>query len=199
MTKFYNRLFTARVVSFAMAVFVLFGCASTNRPGVSATDNQKRQQAVGKSDLLIVPGQRVGPISLDMAWDEVIAILGKPDFSYVNTGDRTKIGTQLRYWSINLEVFFDSSATPTVTSIRVLAYTPKPKTFGSMTWPDFEPIGAAFRTAEGIGLGDSSFDVARKYGSYQSDAGPLMMNYNERGLHFIVTKDHRLWSISIRK
>jgi hypothetical protein len=182
---------------FAIAGISFFGCASTSSGNVSGADVQKRQQAVAKSDLVIVPGRRIGPVRLGMGWDEVIATLGEPDFSYTNTGDRSKIGTQMRYWSLNLEVFFDTSATPTVNSIRVVAYPSKSMSFGSMTWADLEPVKTAFKTSDGIGLGASSFDVARAYGTYQAD-GMVDMNYKQRGLYFLVTKDHRIWSITTR-
>src|ERR1041384_2357686 len=58
-------------ICLAIAALLPLGCASTS--SVSTADLQKRQQAMAKSDLLIVPGQRVGPIRLGMGWDEVIA------------------------------------------------------------------------------------------------------------------------------
>ncbi len=167
----------------AFLASALFGCASTGTNAVSGANLQKRQQALAKSDLLIVPGQRIGPVRLGMGWDEVIATLGEPDFSYTNTGDITKIDTQMRYWSLNLEVFFDTSATPTVKSIRVVAYPSKSIEFGSLTWADLEPVATAFKTADGIGLGASSFDVARSYGTYQAN-GMVDMNYKQRDLYF---------------
>ena len=184
-------------MALAVTVLILSGCASTSSRNVSAADLQKRQQALARSDLLIVPGNRIGPVRLGMAWDEVIAMLGKPDFSYINTGDPTKISTQLKYFSLNMEISFDTSATPSVTLIRVLAYGKHPFTFGTVTWAEFEPIETAFHTDEGIGLGASSFEVARKYGSYESN-GMVAMDYKQLGLYFIVTKDHRIWSISTR-
>lgn len=185
---------------FAIAGFVFFGCASTSSNNASNADLQKRKQALANSDLLIVPGQRIGPVRLGMGWDEVIAALGEPDYSYTNTGDPLKIDTQMRYFSLNLQIFFTTSAAPTVNSIKVLVYPSNGRTltFGSMTWADLEPVTTAFKTAEGIGLGASSFDVARTYGTYEA-VGMVGMNYKQPPLFFNVTKDHRVWAIITRR
>jgi len=185
---------------FSMAL-TLAGCASTDsgvsRPSVSNAEMQKRIQAVAKTDHIIVPGQRVGPIRLGMAWDEVIATLGKPDWSYINDGDRTKNDTEMDYNSLDMEIRFDSTPTPAVTSIRILAHASVEKTFGELVWSDFDPVNNVFQTAQGIGLGTSSFQAARIYGTYKYSSF-INMDYPSLGLYFTVTKDHRIWSITVR-
>jgi hypothetical protein len=41
------------------------------------------------------------------------------------------------------------------------------------------------------------FDVARTYGGYEAN-GMVDMNFKQRDLYFLVTKDHRIWSITTR-
>jgi hypothetical protein len=186
------------------AVFLLASCASET--SVSKSDLQKRQQALVTTDNLIVPGERVGPVRLGMAWDEVQDLLGKPDFSYVNTGDRLKIGTEMDYNSLNMEIYFNQSPTPRVTSIRVVAQlhnlsfsalggTTTVK-WGDTVWSMFDPVVTAFRTKEGVGIGSTSFDVTRALGTYRYDSG-IDMKFDSLGLLFLVTKDHRVWSIGV--
>jgi hypothetical protein len=103
---------------------------------------QKRQQAIAQSDMLIVPGQRIGPIRLGMGMDEVVAKLGQPDFTETS---------EWRYWSLNLVVGFYTSPAPAVAGLS------------TQIWADV-PLSTVFRTAEGIGIGSSSFDVKRAYG-----------------------------------
>lgn len=179
----------------AITAFLFFGCASTGSNSVSGADVQKRQQALARSDLLIVPGQRVGPIRIGIGWDEVIATLGEPDFSYVNTGDPLKIETQMRYHSLNLEIVFGGSATPMVKLMRVVARSTKQTYCQASNWAEMEPVTTAFKTAEGIGLGSSSFDVARTYGPYEA-VGTVFMRYPQRNLGFTVTPDHRVCAIT---
>jgi hypothetical protein len=189
--------------SLAAATLTLSGCDGTvstaSSTHVSGPDLQKRQQALVNSDHLIVPHTRVGPVRLGMGWDEVLATLGQPDWSYVNPGDTSKISTIMEYRSLNMDIRFDSSATPAVTSIVVRAYGPE----GDRTstneayWSTFStPISTSFQTVEGIQLGSTSFDVSRKLGSYTSH-GNVGMEFKELGLFFSITLDHRVWAIDI--
>src|ERR1041384_1739129 len=106
-------------ICLAIAALLPLGCASPS--SVSTADLQKRQQAMAKSDLLIVPGQRVGRIRLGMGWGEGIATLGDPHCSYTNPGDPSKIDTQMKSLSLNLVLYFGTSAAPTIKQISVAA------------------------------------------------------------------------------
>lgn len=145
------------------AATLLGGCAASN---VSAADMQKRQQALAASDLLIVPGERIGPVRLGMGMDEVLSKLGRPDI--VVDDEAISIW---RYWSLSLTVSFDDIAAPVVRDIN------------TMYWSDV-PSHSVFKTAEGIGIGSSSFDVNRTYGSPDSGGPQNVMNYFSRGMQF---------------
>jgi len=153
-----------------------------------------------QNDHLIVPGQRVGPIRLGMGMDEVLATLGKPAWSYINPGDYLKIDTEMNYPSLDLEIRFTAGATPTVKSITVTAYTKSSMLMNRVTWSDIRHFNNVFHTAQGFGLGSSSFEVARAYGSYDSNSTRAVgnnMNYKNLGLYFLSTQDFRIYSISI--
>jgi hypothetical protein len=134
----------------AALALMLAGCDSISGSSnnVSAADMQKRQQALAASDLLIVPGGRIGPVRLGMGLDEVFAKLGQPD--YINPGTEDRL-LQWQYWSLNLNVDFDNSAAPAVVEIA------------NMDWTN-APLLTIFRTDKGIGIGSTSFDVQRAYG-----------------------------------
>ncbi len=142
----------------------LTGCAAGR---ASAADLQKRQQAMAQSDQLIVPDQRIGPVRLGMGMDEVIAELGQPDFTDKVDGGHPS----WRYWSLNLTVVFDRSSAPAVDWIE------------TNTWTD-SPLLTVFRTAEGLHIGSSSFDVKRAYGSPEVDQNGYVMQYNSRKIDF---------------
>ncbi len=142
----------------------LAGCGAS---GASAADLQKRQSAMAQSDHLIVPGQRIGPVRLGMGMDEVVAELGQPDFTEtVDEGHPS-----WRYWSLNLTVVFDRSSAPAVDWVE------------TNTWTD-SPLLTVFRTADGLHIGSSSFDVKRAYGSPEKDQHGYVMEYDSRKIDF---------------
>jgi len=157
------------------AVVLLAGCASS---GVSAADMQKRQQAVAASDLLIVPGERIGPVRLGMGMDELVAKLGQPDIVIHQIVD-----DRWDYRSLNLMVGIDHSAAPAVNDIS------------NVNWSD-APLLTVFKTAEGIGIGASSFDVKRVYGSPDSGDSYDMTYHSLRMRFFITDTDHSVMQIS---
>jgi len=180
------------------AAVTLSGCATQS--DVSDADMQMRQEAVAKTDHLIVPGQRVGPVRLGMGMDEVLATLGKPDWSYINPGDYTKIDTEMGYNSLDLLIYFTTGAAPTVSVIEVRANTKESMLVGEIHWSDLMPVNDVFKTNRGFGLGASSYDVSRAYGSYDSlpaAAGSNML-YKRIGLLFLVTQDFRIYTIQVR-
>ena len=180
---------------------MLTGCGSMlgSGRGASASDQQKVQQALAASDHLIVPGERIGPIRLGMGMDEVVAILGQPD-----NGAKTYYGqddVKWHYLSINLVVYFSGGTAPTVESVQTTAgaKSGRPLELATSTWADFAPINIAFRTANGVELGSTSFDAARAYSSYSyKDFGPSLMAFSDLGISFTVeSSDCSITSISI--
>jgi hypothetical protein len=140
---------------------------------VSAADLQKRQQAMAASDHLIVPGQRIGPIHLGMGMDEALRTMGQPDRSYMmkNSSGESSGKQSWNYDSLNLSASFSDSSAPVVTEIITSAYG-KP------------PIRTAFKTANGIGLGASSFDVKRAYSLYKDSGDSEALYYRSIGIIF---------------
>lgn len=177
--------FSRRILFFG-ASFAL--CAFAVRGALAA-------QILG--DRLIVPGDRVGSIRLGMAWDDVLGLLGQPTSSYTNTGDYLKVDTYLQYDSLNLRVDFTNSAAPIVRYIHVLALSRGEFTFGTVVWNDFDPPSSDFQAVGGIGLGSSSFDVAKRFGSNFAHQSVIDMLYPALGIAFLVTVDHRVWQITV--
>jgi hypothetical protein len=195
---------TSNLIQLSLAAamtLTLAGCAFPTGSGsrVSATDLQKRQQALASSDNLIVPGQRIGPISLGMGMDQVAATLGQPDVArtdyYPNGG--AAYNTSWWYDSIDMKIYFTTGAAPSVSSVETRLYTNRSGlTMGNTAWSDLTPGRTTFQTASGIRLGSSSFDATRAYGAY-TDRGGIIMTYDRLGIVFTVTDDHRIYWIDV--
>src|ERR1700686_4218362 len=166
---------------------MLTGCASGSGSSVSALDLQKRQQAFAAADHLIIPGERIGPIRLGMGMDEVAATLGKPDYAFpikVEGSERT-FGYEWKYFDLNMRVSFSSDSAPSVTIVETVAWSDSNHELGQLTWADFRPIATRFQTANGLGLGASSFDIKREYSSFNyRDAEGIGMFYENLGIGF---------------
>jgi hypothetical protein len=161
--------------------------------GLSAADREKRLKALAASDHLIVPGQRVGPIYLDMAMDEVIAILGRPD-----SKQTTRDSYHWNYQDLNMQIDFSLGAAPSVRQVGTSAYMKKPIDTNSMVWSDLKPLTVVFHTQNGIQLGASSFDVKRAFRSYSyRDPQGAEMSYESLGIRFGVMSDFRVWAIAV--
>lgn len=168
------------------------GCA-TSGSNVSPADMQKRQQALANSDHLIVPGQRIGPIRLGMGMDEVVATLGQPDYANTAYG-----WTTWKYVSLNMSISFPSGAAPGVNSVSAVAWNDSGKTIGESTWADVNPVTTVFQTANGIGLGSSTFDVKRGYASSNyTDGGGYSMDFTGLGIAFWSINDRRVTTIIV--
>jgi len=158
------------------AMLALSGCA-TNSSAVEhyKPDEQRRQQVFAASDKLIVPGRRIGPISLGMGMDEVVGKLGKPDLNIAGGQypGGAHYGPEFRYWSLNLAIVFDASAAPAVVSVQ------------NVKWRDAALL-AVFKTADGVGIGSTSFEVKRVFGTPSQDASEVMW-YRSRGVFFEFT------------
>src|SRR5262249_37330509 len=135
---------------------------------VPAADAQRREEVI-KSNRLIVPGERIGPIRLGMGMDEVRAVLGQPDETFSGEPDPEIVGDtwapMWHYKSISLLIWFSGDAAPIATSIATVARSGegfKPKVY--------------FRAAEGVQIGTSSYDVKRAYGT-PLESGPDYMRY----------------------
>jgi hypothetical protein len=88
---------------------------------LSAEDLQKRQ-AVKAADHLIVPSRGIGPLRPGMAQDQVLAILGQPDYA---VPAKRYFSPKYMYDSLNLIVYFSADAAPTVISITAQAFSEK--------------------------------------------------------------------------
>jgi hypothetical protein len=153
-------------------------------------------QVLAGSDHMIVPGQRVGPVRIGMGWDEVLQLMGQPDWSHTKIGNNPmEVDTQLRYG--NMTIYFNTSATPKVYNIGLDANCRPNVQFGNMVWSycRLSDVFASFKTSEGIGLGATSFEVSRALGDYTDPGGSgIMMRYSQ--IVFTITRDHRVWHLN---
>lgn len=183
------------------AALMLTGCASGSGSSVSALDLQKRQQAFAAADHLIIPGGRIGPIRLGMGMDEVTATLGKPDYAFpIQTeGSERIFGYEWKYFSLNIRITFSSDSAPSVTTVETIAWSDTNREYGKQTWADFRPITTIFQTANGLGLGASSFDIKRAYSSFNyRDVEGIGMIYENLGISFSLEPGtHRIWAIQV--
>jgi hypothetical protein len=181
-----------------LIVLLLIGVsafAGNKKIKLSPADLQKRQ-AVIASAREIVPGRRIGPISLGMGQDQVLATLGQPDYAIPAQGYS---GPKYYYDSLNLIVFFTSEAAPSVNFISAQAFTKGVRTLGKTNWKDIQPIQTNWSGSSGVNLGATAFDVKRAYSAYgYEDTSGIMMNYKGLGISFVLTMDHMVSSISVK-
>jgi hypothetical protein len=142
---------------FAIAAFVaLSGCVSVP-PG----DLTKRQQAVATHGTAIIPGERIGPVTIGMTTADLLAMLGEPDEKKeTRFDDGTLWDVTWNYFSINLSV-----------SVKANGTTPWVYQVGASTWFDKRPKLVSYTTSKGIGFGASAFAVKAAYGDPSSEAG----------------------------
>lgn len=184
-----------------IAVLLLAGCAGGGGGGSvdvwqGARGNpQMQQQAMAKTDHLIVPGGRIGPIRLGMSMDEVTDTLGASPLYLNRHGGPGLIGTTLKYPALNLTIDFDKSPTPTAFNIQ---YSVSARSNAATAWSDFEPASVDFHTARGLTVGSTSFDASRMYGQYHYTSSDDM-NFEQLKMELLLTDDHRVWSIEIGK
>jgi hypothetical protein len=154
--------------------------------------------AQNRGDQLIVPGERVGSIQLGIFEDQVLSLLGQPTSSTTFPGHQYVNEFAYGYRALNMSIIigFDGSPADRVTAISVSQYSKQTVTYGSAVWSDFMPVVSKFHTAEGITIGSSSFDVARKFGSNYVTNGMFMV-YCQRGIQFLPTTDDRVFLFGI--
>jgi hypothetical protein len=148
-------------------------------------------------DNKIIPGERIGAIRLGMGMDEVQSQLGKPS-GWTTAGQGQ--GATWYYVDLNLSISFSTGAAPYVRGVSTNVWARKPKTtFGKMYWKGMTPVKVVFQTANGIGLGSTSFDVSRAYSGneHEDDSYGIGMSYKSLGLYFQFTMDHMVRSIAI--
>jgi len=183
-----------------MVLLLLLVCVSASAGNkkikLPPADLQKRQAAIASADHQIVPGRRIGPISLGMGQDQVLAILGQPDYAIPAQGYG---GPKYYYDSLNLVVFFTSEAAPSVNFITAQGFTKGVRTLGKTNWKDIQTIQTNLSANSGVNLGSTSFDVKRAYSAYgYEDSSGIMMNYKGLGFSYVLTMDHMVSSISVR-
>lgn len=167
----YTDVRTVRVYLLGVALAVL--CISTLPLRMSA------------SDYKIIPGERIGDVSLSMPIDEVLKILGTP--SQVDRVER--VG---RYnWQQKHIRVFQSLDTGVIFAIRTYWAAQTTKGGGS------RPLPNPHRTDKGIGIGATPEEVRRAYGEegclMKDDTYPLGMTreflWFELGIAFFVATD----------
>jgi hypothetical protein len=183
-----------------LMVLLLLVCLSASagnkKNKLSPTDLQKRQAVISSPDHQIAPNRRIGPISLGMGQDQVLAILGQPDFDVPARGYGSS--PQYYYDSLNLIIYFTTDAAPAVSMITAQGFTKGARTLGKTDWKNIQPIETNWSASAGVQLGSSSFEVKRAYSAYgYEDTGGIMMNYKGLGISFILTMDHMVSSISV--
>jgi hypothetical protein len=182
-----------------MVLLLLLICVSASAGGkkikLSPADLQKRQAVMASADHEIVPGRRIGPIRLGMGQDQVLQILGQPDYDL--PGDRGHY-PNYQYISLNLRVSFSSGSTPSVIVIDAQGWSSGHKTLGETHWKQIEPVEVNWATSSGVKLGSSSFDVKRGFGTPGEDDSRYSMLYKNLGLSLILTVDYVVDSISVR-
>lgn len=184
-----------RLVAFT---FLVLTATLVSAPRASEAQSRRTDPNVVTSpDNLIVPNQRIGAIRLGMPMDEVQSLLGKP-YGGIRADNALKTGPTYDYPSVNLEISFSFGAAPSVTDIRAKSWPRKSKTLGNLYWKDIMPVNVSFKTAEGITVGSSAFDVLRAYKAYEyQDEQGLSMRYKSLGLIFFTTMDHMVYGIGI--
>jgi hypothetical protein len=184
-----------KTILIALLLIGVSACATDRKIKLSPEDLQKRQ-AVIASAREIVPGRRIGPISLGMGQDQVLATLGQPDYAIPVQGYSPP---KYYYDSLNLVIFFTSDAAPSVNYISAQAFSKGARTLGNTNWKDIQPVQTNWSASAGVNLGATSFDVKRAYSAYgYEDSGGIMMNYKSLGISFILTMDHKVSSISVK-
>jgi hypothetical protein len=175
------------------ALIILFvGCASVP-PG----DLAKRQEAITNSGLLIEPGRRIGPLSLGMATEDVLNLLGEPDEKRsFRSDDGSVYMVEWSYWSLNLCMWIKADGT-----------TARIEQLFTQNWMERRPVLTKFTTREGAGVGDTSSAIKRIYGSGSSELGGLdyywgNITYDDSGIMFglrrsDLDRDFRVHSIGI--
>jgi hypothetical protein len=178
-----------------LLAFCISAGARNKKIKLSSADLQKRQAVIASADHQIVPARRIGPISLGMGQDQVLSVLGQPDYAIPGRGYGG--GPQYYYDSLNLIILFTSDAAPSVTSITAQAFTKGVRTLGKTDWKNIMPVETNWSTNPGVKLGATAFDVKRAYSAYGYEDTGVMMNYKGLGIRFILTMDHMVSSISV--
>jgi hypothetical protein len=178
-----------------LLLFCVSASAGVKKTKLSAADLQKRQAVMASADHQIVPGSRIGPIRLGMGQDQVLEILGQPDYDI--PGNRA-FYPRYQYISLNLCVSFSGGSTPTVIVIEAQGWTNgHNKTLGDTYWKQIERVEMNWSTGTGVKLGSSSFDVKRAFSAYGFDDSRYSMLYKNLGISFTLTADRMVDTISV--
>lgn len=184
----------------ALAVILLLAGAALGKDKDAKAEAAKRQAAI--QNTTIIAGESIGALRLGMGMDKVQSMLGKPSgWKYSFQGGKSvSEASSWFYNDLNLEVFFNSSAVPMVTSINHTGWLHKRTKPGNFEWKDIDPVKVKFQTTDGIAIGSSAFDVKRVYSNYgwQGEGGEFM-DYKSLGLFFAITSDHIVYGIQVHK
>jgi hypothetical protein len=185
----------AVLTALVMLVLCVSASAKAKKIKLSAADLQKRQAVMASADHEIVPGRRIGPIRLGMGQDQVLEILGQPDYDI--PGNRA-FYPRYQYISLNLCVSFSGGSTPAVIVIDAQGWTGGHKTLGDTYWKQIERVEMNWSTGTGVKLGSSSFDVKRAFSAHEFDDSRYSMLYRNLGISFTLTEDRVVDTISVR-
>ena len=100
-------------------------------------------------ELLILPGEGVGPVKFGMSREEVNALLGEPDVVLPTGDERGITGASLLYFSLGLDIRVDSN-------LGVTAFT------CVLDNPNFSDFRGRFKN--GISMDSSPADIQRTFG-----------------------------------
>ena len=162
---------------------------------ISAADQAKRQAAA--QNTLVVPGRSIGPISLGMGMDQVVSVLGQPDFNYTQNAGAT--WTTWKYISINLIITFGPGAAPSVTSIAAAGWTHGAQRMGDISWAkNVEAPSVYYATNAGVTLGTSSFAAIRDYAGQAYEDNTVWITFKQLGLSLNISTDHVVYGLTVR-
>lgn len=180
-----------------LTLLTLGACSTAPSPKVLA----QRKAALDNADLLIVPGERIGPLSIGMSMAKVEAVMGPVHDSTVNYGSATPLlGPDWCYDSLNLCVTF---AGPTgkkiVKQVYTTAFNRSNAGIKEERLASDDPVSTAFHLENGIAIGSPAHTVKMTYQDYANTSHTaLTLRYPDLGLLFRVTsQEHLIVSIAV--
>jgi hypothetical protein len=130
---------------------------------------------LAQGDYLVIPGERIGSLTLGMSIDDAVRILGKPN-DIVGDPNHPEIG-KTYFWN-DYNIGF--SAAPEMTAKSILSSKKQ------------------YVTAEGIRVGSSGNDVVRAYGNgymrmpNSFNREQVFIIYKKLGLQFMISETNNL-------
>ena len=129
---------------------------------------------LAQGDYLVIPGERIGSLTLGMSIDDAVRILGKPN-DIVGDPNHPEIG-KTYFWN-DCNISF--SGAPEMKAKSIVS------------------SNKQYVTAEGVRTGSSGNDVVRAYGNgyekvYGNDKEKVFIIYKKLGLQFMISETNNL-------